>query len=75
MDMKSEKQGGMRTVKAWAGFSDGKIDLDLCIGGEPPHRSDDKIYGAIYRVRKDAPYEDVRRVEIRELPRKKRKKK
>lgn len=64
-----KKPAKAKPVLAWAGFVDGKIDLDLCIGGCPPHRSDDNIYGAIYRRKKDAAYEDVRRVEIREVTR------
>lgn len=63
-----------KAVRAWAGFCDGKIDLDLTIGGSPPHMSDDNIYGAIYKRKKDAPYDDVRRVEIKEIKPKRRKK-
>ncbi len=60
-------------MKAWAGFCDGKIDLELTIGGSPPHRSDDLIYGTIYSTCKEARkcYQDVRRVEIREIKKRK----
>ncbi len=58
-------------MKAWAGYINGRIDLDLVLGGCPPHRSDDNIYGAIYKTKRDAPYDDVRRVEIREIKKRK----
>lgn len=47
----------------WAGFVDGKIDLDTYQG------QDGTFYGVLYTSKREAKrhYQDVRRVEIREV--------
>ena len=50
-----------RKWKMWAGYLDGKIDLDWFIGH--------KVYGFVYPTRALArqSYDDVRPVEVREI--------
>ena len=49
--------------KFWAGFTDGRIDLGYYETDEEPP------YGVLYTSRRDAQkrYQDVRRVELREV--------
>lgn len=56
-----------QSIKAWAGFTDGKLlfyTVDDCFGGSNYHESP-----AIFKTRKEAKaqFEDVRRVEIKEV--------
>lgn len=48
--------------KLWAGFSEGKIDLDQ-------YQGPGGWYGVLYESRREAKqfYDDVRRVEVREV--------
>lgn len=58
-----------KKIKAWGGFSSGRLDMremDDKWGGE-----NKRMVPAIFRNRKEArrQYQDVRRVEIRQVPR------
>ena len=57
----------LRKWKMWAGYANGNPDWDYFINWE-------KTYGVVYPTRSLArqSYDDVRPVEVRELPRKKR---
>lgn len=48
-------------VKRWAGFVDGRVDLEYYRGPSGT------IYGSLYKRKSDAPYQDVRRIEIRQV--------
>lgn len=59
----------LRKWKMWAGFTDDEFYIELIEDGFGAH-----FAPAVFRSRADArlQYTDVRRIEIRELPRKKR---
>lgn len=48
--------------KLWAGFIDDRVDFD-------PYKGPSKMYGVLYTSKRAAKecYEDVRRVEVREV--------
>ena len=58
------KRTEQRVWKMWAGFMDDKPDFDLYVGSNV-------VYGVVYPTRKLARerYQDVRRVEVREVAR------
>jgi hypothetical protein len=60
----------MKTIKAWGGFVDDKLNWHLVDTGLGGWGVTYRMMPAVFKTRKDArsEYHDVRRVEIREIP-------